>query len=72
MLINKEWKKWSYLQSPSQLYPTSKLVNVTSIKFPGGSWMSQEDSLLFGYLSGYPGEVMIPLGAVNVVFTPVN
>ena len=29
-------------------------------------------SLLLGYFSGYPGEVIVPLGAVNFVDGTVN
>ena len=34
---------------------------------PGGSWMSQPISTSFGYFSGYPGEVIMPLEPVSVV-----
>ena len=37
---------------------------------PRKELINKKDLLFFGYFSGYPGEVMIPLGAVNVVFTP--
>lgn len=57
----------SYLQSYSRpADSSSKLENVTSMNCPGGSWMSQLDSISFGYLSGNPGEVIVPLGAVSV------
>ena len=65
-------KNYAYLQSSLESYPTSKLVNVTSIEFPAGSCISQADSLNLGYFSGYPGEVMIPLGEVNFVDGTVN
>ena len=71
-ILNKRMKNYAYLQSSLESYPTSKLVNVTSIEFPGGNWISQADSLFFGYSSGYPGEVIIPLGAVNFVIGAVN
>ena len=59
-------KNYAYLQSSLESYPTSKLVNVTSIEFPGGSCISHSNSLSFGYFSGYPGEVIVPFGAVNI------
>ncbi len=37
---------------------------------PGESWMSQPESMSFGYFSGNLGEVITPLGSVSI--SPVN
>ena len=56
----------------TQYDSVSKLEKVTSMNCPGGSWMSQPMSTLFGYCPGYPGEVITPLGSVSVVNGTVN
>ena len=47
-------------------------LNEAIITFPGGSLMCHLFSTSFGYPSGYPGEVIVPVGAVRVVTGPVE